>query len=495
MSNTTISEVGKFFQTNGNAVNAVTKQTPSVGVQNNFGTMLKQTKGNNAAKNVQNTATNSSNDITQKFKSYQYKDKVVKSEKIDTVSEDTVKEELDKFSDGVKEVLKEELGVSEEQIENAMQMLGLQFSDLMNQNNLAGLVSTLTGADSIQQLLCNEQFVTIMQGVGELGKDLLADLNMNMDEFQNVLNEMINPAENLATDNIQQDAVTLEDGMNQESFLGQADEKASASSTIGEERQSVAAQNSGMNEQQDTDVNAKTDTVSQADATEETESFVQQDIAQNTNAEDDDQTDFLNQQKQPQADNKFNVSDASQTPQEAAFSQTQIIENFDNVETSVPLPENVNTRDVIDQIVETAKVAVDNQKATMELQLNPENLGKIILKVSQEDGMLTAKLTTQSAIVKEALETQLVELRQNLEQAGVKVDAVEVTVASHEFEKNLEQNAEGGKQQGEQQEREKNAPRRLNLNDLSELSGVMSEEETLVAKMMAEQGNSVDYTV
>ena len=74
------------------------------------------------------------------------------------------------------------------------------------------------------------------------------------------------------------------------------------------------------------------------------------------------------------------------------------------------------------------------------------------------------------------------------------VDAVEVTVASHEFEKNLEQNAEGEKQQGEQQEKEKGRTRRLNLNDLSELSGVMSEEETLAAKMMAEQGNSVDYT-
>ena len=125
---------------------------------------------------------------------------------------------------------------------------------------------------------------------------------------------------------------------------------------------------------------------------------------------------------------------------------------------------------------------------------NTLNLGKIILKVTEQEGAVTAKIMTQNAVVKEALEAQTVELRQNLEQAGVKVDAVEVTVASHEFEKNLEQNAEGEKQQGEQQEKEKGRTRRLNLNDLSELSGVMSEEETLAAKMMAEQGNSVDYT-
>ena len=34
----------------------------------------------------------------------------------------------------------------------------------------------------------------------------------------------------------------------------------------------------------------------------------------------------------------------------------------------------------------------------------------------------------------------------------------------------------------------------INLNELDGLSGLMTEEETLVAKMMAEQGNSVDFT-
>ena len=174
--------------------------------------------------------------------------------------------------------------------------------------------------------------------------------------------------------------------------------------------------------------------------------------------------------------------------------QSQVVQEFANVETVEPLPQSVNTQDVIDQIVESARVILTEDKTSMELQLNPQNLGKIILKVTEQEGAVTAKIMTQNAVVKEALEAQTVELRQNLEQAGVKVDAVEVTIASHEFEKNLEQNAEGEKQQGEQQEKEKGRTRRLNLNDLSELSGVMSEEETLAAKMMAEQGNSVDYT-
>ena len=68
-----------------------------------------------------------------------------------------------------------------------------------------------------------------------------------------------------------------------------------------------------------------------------------------------------------------------------------------------------------------------------------------------------------------------------------------MTVGSHEFEKNLEQNAKRDEQQGEQQEKAAKATRRINLNDLDELSGLMTEEESLVAQMMADQGNSVDF--
>ena len=114
-----------------------------------------------------------------------------------------------------------------------------------------------------------------------------------------------------------------------------------------------------------------------------------------------------------------------------------MVQEFANVETVEPLPQSVNTQDVIDQIVESARVILTEDKTSMELQLNPQNLGKIILKVTEQEGAVTAKIMTQNAVVKEALEAQTVELRQNLEQAGVKVDAVEVTVASHELRKTL----------------------------------------------------------
>ena len=96
--------------------------------------------------------------------------------------------------------------------------------------------------------------------------------------------------------------------------------------------------------------------------------------------------------------------------------------------------------------------------------------------------------------MKEALEAQISTLRESLNQAGVKVDAIEVTIASHEFERNLEQNHQNPEEQMHAQEENTKKRRNLNLDSLDELTGMMTEEEALVAQIMRDNGNSVDFT-
>lgn len=69
-----------------------------------------------------------------------------------------------------------------------------------------------------------------------------------------------------------------------------------------------------------------------------------------------------------------------------------------------------------------------------------------------------------------------------------------MTVGSHEFEKNLEQNAKQEERQAEEQEKAAGQTRKINLKELDEWDGLLTEEESLVAQMMAEQGNSIDFT-
>ena len=129
------------------------------------------------------------------------------------------------------------------------------------------------------------------------------------------------------------------------------------------------------------------------------------------------------------------------------------------------------------------------------MQLNPENLGKIYLEVSVKAGNIHAELAASDEAVRTALEAQVAELRASLNQAGLKVDSIEVTVASHEFERNLEQGQEREEQEGERQQEQASSRRRnISMSSLDELSGLMTEEETLAAQMMRDNGNSVDFT-
>ena len=71
----------------------------------------------------------------------------------------------------------------------------------------------------------------------------------------------------------------------------------------------------------------------------------------------------------------------------------------------------------------------------------------------------------------------------------------QITVLAHADKiRSRQLQAKQEEQQAEEREKAANATRHINLNELDGLSGLMTEEETLVAKMMAEQGNSVDFT-
>ena len=152
----------------------------------------------------------------------------------------------------------------------------------------------------------------------------------------------------------------------------------------------------------------------------------------------------------------------------------------------------------MDQMEGLARTFASSEGTTVEMQLNPENLGRLVLSVTEKHGNVTAQITASNEQVKETLQAQLVELRSTLQAQGIKVEAVEVTVATHEFEQNLDGNASANgqmqEQNGGQHSEGQRGRRNLNLNNLDELSGLMSEEETLVAQMMRDNGGTVDYT-
>ena len=342
---------------------------------------------------------------------------------------------LEEFSEDVKDVLCEEFGITEEQLTEAMETLGLTFADLLNPNQLAALVGELTGEMNAAALLCSEEFMTALHAIGDLGASLAKELGMTEEELTQLLDQMLaegGPLAGNAVDESHSDALTAP--MDAEST-----EDAAAMQDATEEASSLK-----MQEQQ----------------TEGTEGELQSD---SLSAKEEQQT--AGGQKHQQFGGTMQEHTGTQLRHdmtgavggnvtETAFAQVQ--EQVNGTGTQV------NVADIIKQIVEFSRVTISRTATTMEMQLNPENLGKLYLQLSAKDGIVSAHITAQNEVVKEALESQIVQFKENMNDAGIKVDAVEVTVGSHEFEKNLEQNAKQEERQAEEQEKAAGQTRKIN---------------------------------
>lgn len=402
-----------------------------------------------------------------------------KVEELQNQLEDT----KDAFETGVKEILKDELGVSDEQVEDAMSILGLQWMDLLNPASLSQLVTQLTGTEDACSLLMSEEFTNIMQNTDALVQNLSETLGISKDEWVALQNQL---AELTADFN---EAVDMADGGVQE-MVPQTDV-------------TIASQ-----ETQDTTVMAAT--VQMTHTTEEA-----QNVQLEEEAEDAAPVIQVNASEDAQTENNVSEDAPGEMDEPAAQSQktkeSSVNEHAQNMEFQVRAeqqtvaPEEVNkvasrttidVQDIMNQITEFAKVNLSLENSSIEMQLNPENLGKVYLHIAAtKEGNITAELAVSSETVKTALEAQIADLRTSLNQQGIKVDAVEVTIASHEFERNLEQNAAGEEQQGSQREESgRTAGRRLFRGELDELSGLMNEEEALAAQIMKDHGNTMDVT-
>ena len=156
------------------------------------------------------------------------------------------------------------------------------------------------------------------------------------------------------------------------------------------------------------------------------------------------------------------------------------------------------TADIMNQIVNQASMTITETVTRMEMELNPQHLGRMIMQVAQQEGVVTARLIAQNENVRAAIETQIAQLRENLEQRGIRVDAVEVTVGTHEFERNLEEGMSQQQFEGNEEERrgdQRARNRNLNRDELDELAGDLTEEEELAAQIMRDNGGTLDYTV
>lgn len=391
-----------------------------------------------------------------------------------------VKDKTDAFAKDVKDAIKDELDVTDEQIEKAMEDLGLQFLDLTDQSNLAALVTKLSGSEDSASLLVSDAFPQIVLKVNDLAGGLQEDLGISMEDLQQMAELVTTDVEEAGTtDNLHEPAKATEG--TEETMQKTEDVK---DTVVAEEAtEQVEIPTEETIEPTKTDETDELVTAGSKDVTTEKQTDQGQE-----DATDQDTDAFLKQQTKTEIHPTQDL-----TPMQA---ESPITEFASHMEPTVELPtgESVSVQSIIDQIVEASRTTMEGDKTTVEMLLHPEGLGKVLMEVTEENGQVRAHIYTQNEQVKEALENQMFQLKEQMNQSQTKVQSVEISVGTHEFERNLEAGQQNQEQGQEGQNQRPKKMRNLNMNDLDDLQGLMTQEEELVTKMMRDQGNTVNYT-
>lgn len=162
--------------------------------------------------------------------------------------------------------------------------------------------------------------------------------------------------------------------------------------------------------------------------------------------------DFLKRQGQPQQQNEaedgsavikqgtqlpenadFDVATVTKEPAQQPLAGAQNIMNTMGVQqtAAVQQPDEVQqVRDpynVMQQIVDQAKLIRSGEDTEMVIQLNPRHLGELTLRVSvSTNGAVNASFHTDNPTVRGLIESSMIQLKQELQAQGIKVNNVEV---------------------------------------------------------------------
>lgn len=167
-----------------------------------------------------------------------------------------------------------------------------------------------------------------------------------------------------------------------------------------------------------------------------------------------------------------------------------IVSNLKNTITDNILTEDGIADKIIKQITDDIRLYAKADTTSLEIQLEPETLGKVGITITSKAGTITAQLVVQNEVAKEAIESQMASLKESFASQDIKVDAVEVTIASKEFEQNLDKGAGNSSEQNENKRR-----KHISTEELAEINGTATDKETSIDNVLKEMGTTVNYSV
>ncbi|MFH0911893.1 MAG: flagellar hook-length control protein FliK [Planctomycetota bacterium] len=112
--------------------------------------------------------------------------------------------------------------------------------------------------------------------------------------------------------------------------------------------------------------------------------------------------------------------------------------------TEPPIPRYLNREENIERLGQAMRISVRRALSSIQIRLSPPELGKVTLKVSVKEGVVSAKVQTDNPQAHSLLVESLSELRQNLALQNMRLGTFDVTYDSDEtmsqFSQDMSQN-------------------------------------------------------
>lgn len=445
MSSMTIKELGSMMGRNAaSAVGAVGQQTGSVSFESVWNNQTEKNGSSEVEAGDSKAVKKAEPTVRDSLKSKEAGKTAVKeadetqTKKPEEMSPEELEKAMEVLGAAANEMIQQiadAFDMTVEEVQNMMDNLGMEQLDVLQQGKLGELLLAVAGVDNSTALLTDgelyQKYQMLMEQMNTLAEQCGEELQLSMESVDELLD-----VDSLPIEVTVEDDMPVEENLNDEKMLS-TDNGLNSMSTVSETQNGNQTESRMHSNQEADDKGQNGNLLLQNLKAQNMESGVQQ-VAETTPAWDAD------------------------------------------------------TLDIMKQIMDYMKIQVKPDMSSIQMQLHPESLGTLQIHVASKGGTVTAQFVTQNETVKAVLESQMIQLKESFAEQGVKVDAVEVTVQTHQFEQNLEQ---GRGRQAEETDK-KSKPRRIRLDGELTMEALdnMEEEEQLAVQMMAANGSTVDYT-
>ncbi len=316
-----------------------------------------------------------------------------------TEVKDEVKEAVVSKAEEVKSAVIEELSITAQDLENAMEILNMAAIDILDPQTVPELVSKISGQD-ISAVLTDEALYTSVNDITGIIRQNVSELMQSIDqtgeEFTKTL-EMIKEGQEVL--------------MSGPEVKGSDEGQVPSENKTGFEKVKIEVESS---------LKDMVRTPAEADPEKKTETDVTERKSVTGEQEEAGQSDtFTAKTGRSEKTGHEDRGEHHEANPGNTNSNTFIQNLTQSVNDSIAGTERtasftdpyVRAQQILEQIESSIKVGFHEDETSMEMQLHPASLGKINVKIVSANGEVTAQFEAQNASVKAALEGHVAQLR------------------------------------------------------------------------------------